>query len=109
MQTDFAFINELLMNWLFLSSNGFPSVLVQRARPPKAVWLNGKKLAALKHEPGLAIKRIPIQLIAGDNRLLIKTHNTDQPLNKRMGAIHAALESGRPPTPAKKAGHDPCH
>ena len=56
------------------------------------VWLNGKKIASLNHVDGLAARRIPIRLKAGDNRLVIKTNNTDRPLNKRMWAIHAALE-----------------
>ena len=56
-------------------------------------WLNGEKIAALNHDGGLAIRRIPIRLKAGENRLVIKTNNTDRPLNKRMWAIHAALEA----------------
>lgn len=60
------------------------------------VWLNGEKIAALNHDGGLAIRRIPIRLKAGENRLVIKTNNTDRPLNKRMWAIHAALEAAAP-------------
>ena len=60
------------------------------------VWMNGKKIATLNHVDGLATRRIPIRLQAGNNRLVIKTNNTDRPLNKRMWAIHAALE---PPAP----------
>lgn len=60
------------------------------------VWLNGEKVAALNHDDGLAIRRIPIRLKAGENRLVVKTNNTDRPLNKRMWAIHAALETAAP-------------
>ena len=56
------------------------------------VWVNGQELATLKHEQGMRICRIPVELNAGANRLVIKTNNTDQPLNKRTWAIQMALE-----------------
>jgi hypothetical protein len=56
------------------------------------VWLNGKQVAALRHEDGLRTAEINVQLQKGDNELLIKINNTDTPLNKRLWVIHTVLE-----------------
>ena len=39
------------------------------------VWLNGEKIATLRHEKGLETTRIPIRLKRGQNELRIKNNN----------------------------------
>ena len=56
------------------------------------IWVNDEKVAALKHEAGLETIRLPIQLRKGNNKLLIKTNNTDTPPNKRHWAFHVTIE-----------------
>ena len=56
------------------------------------VWLNGEKVATLRHEARLNTARIPVSLRRGNNELLIKTNNTDGPANNRHWVIHAAVE-----------------
>ncbi len=55
-------------------------------------WLNGKKIAALRHDDGLKVARIPIKLKKGSNGLLVKTTNTDTPPNKRLWVINCVVE-----------------
>lgn len=57
------------------------------------VWLNGEKLATLRHEAGLKTVRIPVKLKKGSNELLIKTNNSDQPPNKRLWVINCIIEN----------------
>jgi len=56
------------------------------------VWLNGEKIATLRHEGGLRTARIPVTLGKGNNELLIKTNNSDAPGNNRLWVIQAVLE-----------------
>ncbi len=56
------------------------------------VWLNGKKVAALRHSEGLKLARIPVTLKKGANELLVKTINTDAPPNQRLWAINCFVE-----------------
>ncbi len=55
------------------------------------VWINREEVAAIRSDEGIRTHRIPIALQEGDNEVLIKTNNTDTPLNKRMWAIHCAV------------------
>jgi hypothetical protein len=50
------------------------------------VWLNGEKVATLRHENGLESVRIPVQLKRGKNELRIKTTNTNSN-NRGLWAI----------------------
>ena len=56
------------------------------------VWLNGQKVAALRHDDGLKVVRIPIKLKKGNNELLVKTSNSDTPPNKRLWVINCVVE-----------------
>lgn len=55
------------------------------------VWWNGERVATLQHEEGFEVAEVPVGVRQGSNTCLIKTNNTDQPLNKRHWALHAAL------------------
>ena len=59
------------------------------------VWLNGEKVATLRHDDGLRIARIPVKLRKGNNDLLIKTNNSNAPTNNRLWVMHAVLEKGK--------------
>ena len=56
------------------------------------VWLNGQKVAALRHDDGLKVAKIPIKLKKGSNELLVKTSNSDIPPNKRLWVINCVVE-----------------
>jgi hypothetical protein len=56
------------------------------------VWLNGKKIATLRHEDGLKVVKIPVSFKKGANELLVKTNNSDRPPNRRLWVIHCAVE-----------------
>jgi hypothetical protein len=43
------------------------------------VWLNGKRVATLKHEDGLKTAKIKVKLKKGSNELVVKTNNTATP------------------------------
>ena len=58
------------------------------------VWLNGQKVATLRHDKGLKTARIPVKLRKGANELLIKTNNSDTPLYRRLWVINCAIEPG---------------
>lgn len=55
------------------------------------VWLNGEKIATLRHERGLKTVRIPIQLKQGKNELRIKNTNT-RSINRGLWAISCVVE-----------------
>ena len=55
------------------------------------VWWNGERVATFQHEDGFEVAEVPVKVRQGSNTCLIKTNNTDQPLNKRLWALHAAL------------------
>ncbi len=55
------------------------------------VWINREKIATIRSDEGMRTHRFPIELQKGNNELLIKTNNSDTPLNKRMWAIHCAV------------------
>jgi hypothetical protein len=55
------------------------------------VWLNGEKIATLRHEKGLETVRIPIRLKQGKNELRIKNTNTWN-LNRGLWAISCVVE-----------------
>ena len=63
------------------------------------VWWNGEKVASLQHEEGFETAEVTVRVRQGQNTCLIKTNNTDQPLNKRLWALHAALIWEREPQP----------
>jgi len=56
------------------------------------VWLNGQRIAALRHDTGLETARIPIALNQGDNELLVKTNNTATAPNKRLWVLNCVVE-----------------
>lgn len=56
------------------------------------LWLNGSRLADLKHTEGLQVASLPIQLERGNNELRIKTSNSDTPRNKRLWAVHCVVD-----------------
>jgi len=56
------------------------------------VWLNGKKVATLRHEDGLKVGRIPIALKKGENELLVKTNNIEATPNNRLWVINCVIE-----------------
>jgi len=58
------------------------------------VWLNGRKIATLRHDDGLKTARIPVQLRKGANELLVKTNNSDTPPNNRLWVVNCVIESG---------------
>ncbi len=62
------------------------------------VWWNGKKAATLYHQEDFKTGLIEVKSIKGRNTLLIKTINTDAPMNKRMWAIHVAVELEKNPS-----------
>ena len=57
------------------------------------VWLNGQKIATLRHDDGLKTARIPVKLKEGANELLVKTNNSDTPLNNRLWVVNCVIES----------------
>jgi len=59
-------------------------------------WLNGKKAVTLRHDDGLKAARIPIKLKQGANELLVKTNNSDKPLNRRLWVINCVVEKTDP-------------
>jgi hypothetical protein len=56
------------------------------------VWLNGEKVAALRHDKGLETASIPVKLKKGSNELLVKTNNTDTYSNRRLWVINCVVE-----------------
>ena len=56
------------------------------------VWLNGQRIGSVRHPDELKVARFPLPLKQGENELRIKTNNTDEPGNKRLWAIHCAVE-----------------
>lgn len=56
------------------------------------VWLNGDKIATLRHEKGQGLKRarIPIRLKQGHNELRIKS--TNSMINRELGALSCVVE-----------------
>ena len=59
------------------------------------VWLNGEKIASLKHDDGLTTSRVRIQLRKGANELLVKTNNSETPLNNKLWVVNCAIEPER--------------
>lgn len=55
-------------------------------------WLNREKIAALRHDDGLKVVRIPMKLKKGANELLLRTSNSDTPPNRRLWAINCIIE-----------------
>lgn len=55
-------------------------------------WLNGKKVVMLRHDDGLKTVGIPIELKKGSNELLVKTNNSDRPLNRSLWVINCVIE-----------------
>ena len=56
------------------------------------VWLNGRKIAALRHDEGLKTVNLPVTLLEGKNELLIKSSNTGTPRNKGLWTIHCMVQ-----------------
>ena len=56
------------------------------------VWLNGEKVATLRHDKGLETAKIPVNLKQGSNELLVKTNNTDNHSNRRLWVINCVVE-----------------
>ena len=56
------------------------------------VWLNGEKVATLRHDKGLETAKIPVNLKQGSNELLVKTNNTDNHSNRRLWVINCLVE-----------------
>ena len=56
------------------------------------VWLNGRKIAALRHDKGLKTVYLPVTILEGKNELLIKSINTDTPRNKGLWTIHCVVQ-----------------
>lgn len=48
----------------------------------------------MRHDDGLKAARIPIKLKKGANELLVKTNNSDTPLNRRLWVINCVVEEG---------------
>ena len=59
------------------------------------VWLNGEKIATLRHEKGLKTVRIPIELKQGKNELRIKNTQTWN-INRGLWAISCVVEEEVP-------------
>ena len=59
------------------------------------VWLNGRKIATLRHDDGLKTARIPVQLRRGANELLVKTNNSNTPPNNRLWVVNCVIEPER--------------
>ena len=55
-------------------------------------WFNGEKVAALRHDDGLKVAKIPVALKKGINELLVKTNNTQGPSNHRLWVISCFVE-----------------
>jgi len=74
------------------SEKAGPAVLRLAVDDWALVWVNGQKVATLRHEDGLRTAEIKVELKKGANELLIKTNNTETPLNKRLWVIHTVLK-----------------
>ena len=59
------------------------------------VWLNGQKISSLRHDNGLRTTRVRILLSKGANELLIKTNNSETPLNNKLWVVNCAIGPGR--------------
>jgi hypothetical protein len=58
------------------------------------IWLNGKPVETLCHEAGFEAKVIPVQLLQGDNLLVIHLSNTDN-VEWRNWAFSCVVESNQ--------------
>ena len=57
-----------------------------------SIWLNGDKVATLRHESGLETARLPVKLRQGENSLLLKTNNLQSTPNRLLWVINCAIE-----------------
>ena len=57
-----------------------------------SLWVNGRKLATLRHDSGFAVARVRVSLRRGENELQIKLNNTDN-REYRLWAFHCAVET----------------